>query len=166
MCHFPETKEKSLKWRYLLITTCQTDISPFFYESLITKRHKTHTHTSMHANTQCKSETSEWISEKIFRPDPALLLLRQIVWTSCLLWCLNMFARACVFAGTTCAYGCGCWYFARLLATSTNWARSSCLEQGARTSLLWPLFFLPSSLPSLRAHRQPGNDITRRLGEN
>lgn len=154
MCHFPETKEKSLKWWYLLITTCQTEISTFFLfffmNHLLLKGTKpTHTFTQArtHANTRCESEISDWISEKIFRPDPALLLLRQIVWTSCLLWCLNMFARICVFAGTTCAYGCGCWYFARLLATSANWARSSCLEQGARTSLLWPLFFLPHPSP-------------------
>lgn len=103
------------------------------HESLITKRHCTHTHA------QCEREIADSESvRKSFISDLVLLFLQHIVWTSPLFWCTYMFVRGCVCVCTTCAYGCGCWCFACLLAMNANWARSSCLEQSARTSLLDP----------------------------
>lgn len=88
---------------------------------------------------QCEREITD--SESARKPrvcDLVLLFLLHIVWTSHLFWCTYVFVTSCDCVGTTCAYGCGCWYFACLLAMNANWARSSCLEQSARTSLLDP----------------------------
>lgn len=100
--------------------------------------------------SKCESEITVWFSEKIFHLWPSCSsvgLFEHLTFFGNFMY--SMFMRGCVFVARTCVYVCGCWYFTCLLAMNTNWARSSCLEQSARTSLMTP--FLPPFIPPFPA---------------